>query len=88
MKTTLFLQNLKCNGCAKTISNTLSEIKNVSEILVNVEEGSVSLNYINEADLLLIKATLKANGYPAIGEENTFGTKAKSYVSCAIGKLN
>jgi copper chaperone len=88
MKTRLYLQNLKCNGCAKTISNTLSEIKNVSEILVNVEEGSVSLNYINEADLLLIKEALKANGYPAIGEENTFGTKAKSYVSCAIGKLN
>ncbi|MEC8830756.1 MAG: cation transporter, partial [Bacteroidota bacterium] len=29
MKTTLQVQNLKCGGCAKTISNKLSEIKDI-----------------------------------------------------------
>jgi copper chaperone len=88
MTTTLIIQNLKCNGCATTITNKLTDLENVSDVKVNVEEDSVTFNYLNEESLLHVKETLKSNGYPEAGENNPLGTKAKSYVSCAIGKMS
>ncbi len=88
MTTTLSIQNLKCNGCATTITNKLTVLENVSDVKVNVEEGSVTFNYKNEESLLHVKETLKSSGYPEVGENNPLGTKAKSYVSCAIGKIS
>jgi copper chaperone len=48
----------------------------------------VDFDYTDESTLLNAKETLKSIGYPEDGKENSFGTKAKSYVSCAIGKMN
>ena len=88
MITTILIQNLKCNGCARTITNKLTDLDNVSEVNVNVEEESVTLNYLDDAALIHVKETLKINGYPEVGENNPLVTKVKSFVSCAIGKLN
>jgi copper chaperone CopZ len=88
MNTKVFIQNLKCGGCAKTITNKLSSLKDISEIKVNVEESSVSFTYENSIDLEVVIETLKENGYPVEGDSNSIGTKAKSYVSCAIGKMS
>jgi copper chaperone CopZ len=87
MKTTLIIKNLKCNGCATTITNKLSELKTISNIKVDVATSQVSFNYETEVAVLEAKNILKRNGYPEIGEENPLGTKAKSFVSCAMGKL-
>jgi hypothetical protein len=38
-------------------------------------------------DLHLVKEILKETGYPEVGEINNFRTKAKSYISCALGKI-
>lgn len=88
METTLFIQNLKCGGCANTITNKLNNLVNISNVMVNVEEDSVSFSYEDELALLNAKETLKINGYPEQGEHNSFGTKAKSYVSCAVGRMS
>ena len=55
---------------------------------VNVEESSVFFDYTIEEKLIEVKEKLKALGYPEDGEVNTIGAKAKSYVSCAIGKIS
>lgn len=88
MKTTIEIQNLKCSGCEATIINKLSELKNIKEILVNHENGSVNFKYNTPEDLEITKKTLSKLGYPQVGEQNKFPTKAKSYVSCAIGRIN
>lgn len=88
MKTTLYIQNLKCGGCANTITKNVSSIDAVTEVSVNVEENSVSFNYPTEEKLIEVKEKLKVLGYPEDGEANSFGAKAKSYVSCAIGKMS
>jgi copper chaperone len=88
MKTTLKIQNLKCEGCATTITTKLNSLEGVSNAKVIVEENLVDFNYTDESTLLNAKETLKNIGYPEDGKENSFGTKAKSYVSCAIGKMN
>ena len=88
MKSTLYIQNLKCGGCANTITKKISELTNVSDVKVNVDEAAVSFNYKNDLDLHNVKETLKLIGYPIDGDANSIGTKAKSFVSCAIGRMN
>ena len=88
MTTTLYIQNLKCSGCANTITTKLINLTNVSGVVVDVENDSVTFDYEDDFALHEVKETLKDNGYPEVGEKNPLGTKAKSFVSCAIGRMN
>ena len=88
MKTTVQIQNLKCHGCASTITNKLSELERIKEVAVDVENDSVTFKYDSEDSLETVKKELHKLGYPLVGEDNKFPTKAKSYVSCAIGRMN
>ncbi|MEX6627014.1 heavy-metal-associated domain-containing protein [Tenacibaculum salmonis] len=81
------IENLKCCGCANTIINGLTNIKGVEEVKVDVEKSLVTLN-TTEAILILVKEKLAKLGYPEVGNENTVLHKAKSFVSCAVGKIN
>nr|WP_297782422.1 heavy-metal-associated domain-containing protein [uncultured Allomuricauda sp.] len=87
MKTTLQVQNLKCGGCAKTIFNKLSEIKEIKDVIVEKDSSSVSFDHQSADDASLVKETLKKLGYPTIEEQNGLVEKAKSFVSCASGKM-
>jgi copper chaperone len=88
METTLYIQNLKCGGCANTITKNLSTIEGIQNITVNVEESAVGFSYANYDQLNTVKDKLKVLGYPEDGAANSLGSKAKSYVSCAIGKMS
>ena len=86
MENKIYVQNLKCGGCANTITNKLKDIEGISAINVNVDESLITL-ICNESVLEKAKDILKKAGYPEDGEVNSIGSKAKSYVSCAIGKM-
>ncbi len=88
MKTTIAIQNLKCGGCAATIKNKVSELEGVDTVEVDELEGAVSVEYAPENVLLGIKQKLAALGYPEVDSENGLLTKAKSFVSCATGRLS
>ncbi|MBD0776923.1 heavy-metal-associated domain-containing protein [Maribacter sp. ANRC-HE7] len=88
MKATIIVQNLKCGGCARTITNKLSEMENISEVDVITESSSVTFTYAAAEDTLRVKDKLKELGYPSVDSKNTFATKAKSFVSCATGKMS
>ena len=88
MKTSISVQNLKCGGCAHTITSKLSTIENISNIDVNLEENKVSFNYLSESDAFQVKEKLRHLGYPSIEDENSLASKAKSFVSCATGKMS
>ncbi|RAK25154.1 copper chaperone CopZ [Flavobacterium aquaticum] len=88
METTIHIQNLKCGGCANTITKGISSIEAVQNVSVNVDESTVTFSYETEAQVNEVKNKLKSLGYPEDGEANTLGAKAKSYVSCAIGKMS
>ncbi|WP_299051251.1 heavy-metal-associated domain-containing protein [uncultured Polaribacter sp.] len=88
MKTELIIQNLKCGGCAKTITTNISELNNVEDVNVNVEKSSVSFTFINDETLNQVVKTLSKLGYPVQGDKNSFVSKAKSFVSCASGKMS
>lgn len=78
---------MKCGGCANTIVTQLSKINHVSNVSVNNETDEVFLNL--EDDTLLEKVTKKLSdlGYPMVGTSNSLPKKAKSFVSCAVGRL-
>jgi copper chaperone len=86
---TLHVDNLKCGGCAHTIEKSLSAIPGVSAISVSPERGEVAF----EADPGLrpkVAKTLQSLGYPETGTVSGLTANvasAKSYVSCAIGKV-
>ena len=88
METTLYIQNIKCGGCANTITKNLTTLEGIQNITVNVEESAVGFSYANDDQLNTIKDKLKVLGYPEDGTANSLGSKAKSYVSCAIGKMS
>jgi copper chaperone len=82
----IYIENLKCGGCANTIKNGLNEIKGVDNVEVNVEDSKVSFN-APENIVETIKAKLSKLGYPEVGDENNLLHKAKSFVSCAVGRI-
>jgi copper chaperone CopZ len=89
----LEVANVRCSGCANTITNALHEL-GCKEINIDLscEPRKVTVDVIDEAQLAQIKAILRQLGYPNITEENSIfssaALKAKSFVSCAVGKFS
>ncbi len=81
------IENLKCGGCANTIKKGISSIEGVTDVDVNVETSVVSFT-ADESKIEEVKAKLSKLGYPEVGAENNLGHKAKSFVSCAVGRVS
>ncbi len=86
MITTIQIENLKCGGCAATIKKGILGIDSVEEVDVNVETSEVKVSYKTDV-ISTIKEKLSKLGYPETGDKNTVLHKAKSFVSCAVGRL-
>jgi len=81
------IENLKCHGCANTIKKGISKLDGIKEVEINMDESSVKFQMdekIQNRESVLKK--LAGLGYPEKGN-NTFVSKATSYVSCAVGRL-
>ena len=87
MKTTLEIQNLKCSGCANTIAIKISGFMDVTELKIHNDTNTLFFQYENETTVNEVKELLVSIGYPVVGEKNALTTKAKSFVSCAIGRI-
>ena len=87
MKLEIQIENLKCGGCASTIKKAILAIEGVSEIEIDIEKSIVLI--ISENDSAeQIKLKLSKLGYPEVGDKNTVLHKAKSFVSCAVGRMD
>ena len=88
MKTeTIYIANLKCGGCATTITNELLKLKGIKSVSVKNESDSVTVNYEN-IDRKSIIDKLHELGYPEATEENGLLLQLKSYASCMIGRVH
>ncbi len=91
MKQTLEVYNVKCGGCANTLTTALKE--EFGEVIVNleVEPRQITLD-IEEDKLEELKVKLRGLGYPLTTDElsgfDKAAATAKSFVSCAVGKFN
>ncbi|MCD2260386.1 heavy-metal-associated domain-containing protein [Psychroserpens luteolus] len=88
METILHIQNLKCGGCAHTIITRLESLEGINNVTVNNESHAVHFNYSSDKQLETATSLLSTLGYPVEGEANPLTKKAKSFVSCAVGRIN
>ena len=87
MKTeNIYIENLKCSGCMRTIMGSLVKIEGVHDVSIDQEHDLVSVQSDESTERSVIVSKLFDLGYPEMGH-NSFGRKAKSFVSCAIGRM-
>jgi copper chaperone CopZ len=84
-KLELIIENIKCGGCMTSIKKGILELAGVTHVDIALEEEKITIegNHLNRA---AISKVLDGMGYPEKGK-NTLFKEAKSYVSCAIGKV-
>jgi len=90
MKQTFEVMNVKCGGCANTLKNALKKDFGEVEVNLDIEPRQITLE-IEENELPALRKKLKSLGYPMSDEKLStiegFSTTAKSFVSCAVGKM-
>lgn len=89
MKHVIEVENIKCGGCASTIEKQLRKLNTVNAVSIDIEAGRVTVEAA-ATDREQLVATLLKNGYPEKGTAEGIKAaqaRARSFVSCAIGKL-
>ena len=90
MSLSIQVENIKCGGCANSIKKGLMDEAGVSTVEIDIENGMVSIDGEN-LDRDAIAEHLLKMGYPESGSVEGMKAataKAKSFVSCAIGKVS
>ena len=91
MKISIDVENIRCGGCANTITKKLNDIEGINAVEVAIEEQVVTVDTENESLRGIAVAALLKMGYPEKGSVEGLAAlkgKAKSVVSCAIGKVS
>lgn len=96
MKVSIEVENIRCGGCINTITNKLLEIDTINTVDVVLEQQKVIID-VHEREGISHENTKAAAialllklGYPEKGSVEGLEAlkgKAKSVVSCAIGKM-
>lgn len=90
-RTQFIVENIKCGGCAQTITKELKKI-GFSNVTVDPEKAVVEVDTPQDVGALATAVKqLKNLGYPIIKSEEGLTAaliKAKSYMSCALGKIS
>lgn len=91
MTKTLEVYNVKCGGCANTLTSALKEEFGEVTVDLEVNPRKITLD-IEDSKMDDLKTKLRGLGYPLTTDElSSFekaSTTAKSFVSCAVGKFN
>ena len=91
-KQTFEVLNVKCGGCASALKKKLFE--QFGEVVVDLEKQprQITLEIREEQQIDELRTALKQIGYPMVSEEMGFveagSVKAKSFISCAMGKID
>lgn len=86
----IVVENIKCGGCASSIRSKLLDAKLAAEVAVDIESGAVEVR--GDPDRRSDASALLAGmGYPEKGSVEgvrAAAAKAKSFVSCAVGRID
>jgi len=89
-KQTFKVQNVKCEGCANTLTTKLTDEFGTIEVNLEVIPREITLEIMDEK-VPALREALKSLGYPMVDEQLDFventTAQAKSFVSCAVGKF-
>lgn len=91
MQQTFEVLNVKCGGCANTLIKSLADDFGEVKVDLECEPRKITLN-VEDDQMEKLKLKLRSLGYPLTTDElntlQTVTTTAKSFVSCAIGKMD
>ena len=90
MSYTIAVENIKCGGCANSIRSKLVDAELARAVEVDIERGQVHVDGNPDWRDKSI-ALLAGIGYPEVGSVEGMkaaAAKAKSVVSCAIGRID
>jgi len=87
MRSSIYIQNLRCGGCANTITKALENLEGITNVSVDVDDNRVSFATENDQSKLATVMTLKNIGYPPSTEQNSIRHKSKAIISCVKGKI-
>lgn len=92
MKKSYEALNIKCGGCANTVQESLKEEFGEVKVDLEKEPRVVTLEIKDDEHEKLFRKKMRSLGYPLSDEDlgvlSSTGLKAKSFVSCAVGKMN
>jgi copper chaperone CopZ len=92
MKKSYEVLNIKCNGCASRVKQSLSKRFDDVDVDLTKMPRIVTVDIKNDEDEEFLNTTLKSLGYPFSSDDTSslekVSLKAKSFVSCAIGKMS
>ena len=90
MKQIFQVKNVKCGGCANTLKKSLLDEFGKIDVNLDVEPREITVE-LKEGQNEELTLKLRQLGYPLVADElsafGTVSTTAKSFVSCAIGKM-
>lgn len=85
MKQSFHVENIKCGWCMSRIKEKLLEMPGVKDITIDKNDQCITIDGdYNSPEIIKLLTSL---WYPPAGTWNLV-SKAKSYVSCAIGSLS
>jgi copper chaperone len=90
MSYTIAVENIKCGGCAASIRSKLVQDGLARAVEVDVDQGRVHVDGDPEWQEKVVME-LARMGYPEVGSiegVRAAAAKAKSFVSCAIGRID
>lgn len=84
------VENIKCGGCERSIRKGLGPIEGISQL--EVDRGNQQIRFTGtELHRTIVAKTLRDMGYPekdTLTGVNAGIANAKSFVSCAIGRIS
>ena len=90
METVLAVENISCGGCVNTITHKLLSDERIKEVKVDIEAQTITVS--SDEDVTESAQTLLFSlGYPLRGSVQgleSLKEKARSVVSCAIGRID
>ncbi len=87
MQHVISVENIKCAGCMNSIKKALMHVPGVSNVDIDKDIQQVVVESPDAGDRGMIVDKLASLGYPEAGNNDLF-KKARSFVSCAIGRLD
>ncbi len=66
MRTTVTIQNLKCDGCKNTVTIKLHKVVGISNVEIDVAKSTLSFDYKTHNAMEGLRIELAAIGYPII----------------------
>lgn len=81
MRTTVIIQNLKCNDCKNRVAEVFSDFNGISNLVIDISSGILSFDYKTHNALEGLRIKLAEIGLPITYDPNVIKKPPRRLVS-------